>query len=212
MAYGDYYRQFITKWCESVYKLETFPDDIVIVTDDIEDANKKIPENIKNFIKVIHSKSTSMRHPQFLVNDAISVTETEWVCKMDIDDIILPHAFNKLSATESDVYMFGAQPSWQENPWPARDVSTLDVYKSNTNLVLSGSPFRRWIWEKSPFKNITYGDWVFWFEAAKNKAKFFPSSTIDYIYVAHGGNITSNINVEKEESVARNLIKNIWAE
>jgi len=203
VAYGKTYRAFLPRWARAVSALEETPAKIVVVTDDIPDCVKRLGAAALRPITFVPAQGTFSRHPQYLINEAIAVTDSEWVCKMDIDDLIFPHALNGLKYVDADVFMFGLQ--LHERKMPAHHVTRADILKSEHNLVFSGSPFRRWVWEASPYRDMICEDWAFWVDAAKNGARFIASPNIDYEYVIHGDNITLHTDMEVAENNVRGM-------
>lgn len=203
VAYGDKYRAFLPRWMRAVTMLERQPDRVMIVTDDVPSAIAALGDVYLSSAIFKQAHGTFVNHPQVLVNEAIASVNTEWICKMDIDDVIFPHAFNNLDRTDADVYMFGIQLSGQ---WlPARNVTRSDILKSPHNLVFSGSPFRRWVWEAAPYRDMICEDWMFWINAARNGARFQASPDIDYEYVIHGDNITLHTDMQAAERNVRGM-------
>lgn len=204
VAYGERYRAFLPRWMRALTMLETQPDKIMIVTDDVPSAIASLGDVYLSSTVFKQAHGTYNVHPQVLVNEAIASVDTDWICKMDIDDIIFPHALNTLDeARDCDVWMFGIQLAGK---WlPARHATRADILKSPHNLVFSGSPFRRWIWEKSPYRDMICEDWMFWIDAARNGARFQSSPSIDYEYVVHGDNITLQVDMAAAEENVRRL-------
>jgi len=188
VAYGPTYRAFLPEWAEAVGALQTVPQQVTIVTDEV---NPVIADHVSEYVPGavwVISPRVPIHHPQVLVNDAIAITHTDWICKMDADDIIYPHAFNGMDHYPSDIFMFGIH--LQGRDMPPNNVTGQQVLQSTENLVFSGSPFRRWVWEENHCRDMIYEDWAFWREAARAGAIFRPSGTIDYEYRIHGGNIS----------------------
>ena len=204
VAYGETYRAFLPRWMRSITALETKPDKIMIVTDDVPDSIARLGNVYLDSVIFKQAHGTFSRHPQVLVNEAIASVQTDWICKMDIDDLIYPHALNNLDRCDADVYMFGI--SYQGQWLPARPVTAEMILSAMHNLVFSCSPFRRWVWEKAPYKDILCEDWAFWIDAAKNNARFHASSTIDYEYVIHG----DNISLDSDFSVYERLVRDSY--
>lgn len=203
VAYGDTYRAFLPRWMRAMTMLEQKPEQIMVVTDDVPDCIARLGDVYLSSVIFKQAHGTFERHPQYLVNEGIASLSTDWVCKMDMDDIIFPHAFNGLHDCLADVYMFGIQLN---DKWlPAHHVTAKDVLRSNYNLIFSGSPFRRWVWEKQPFRDMICEDWMFWIDAAKNGARFQASPNIDYEYVIHGDNITLHTDMEVAENNVRGM-------
>lgn len=201
VAVGEKYRAFLPRWMRAITMLETKPDRITVVTDNATDCVALLGDVNLSSVVFKQASGTYTTHPQVLVNEAISASRTDWVCKMDVDDIIFPHALNNLWVCDADVYMFGIQLSGQ---WlPARHATRADILKTPHNLVFSGSPFRRWVWERSPFRDMICEDWRFWIDAATNGARFHASPTIDYEYVIHGDNITLRVDMAEAERNVR---------
>ena len=201
VAYGDKYRAFLPRWMRALTMLERQPDKVMIVTDDVPSAIASLGEIDLSRAIFKQAHGTFTVHPQVLVNEAIASTDTEWICKMDVDDLIYPHALNNLDTCAADVYMFGIM---YENHWlPARPVSGKLILNSMHNLVFSCSPFKRWVWEAAPYRDILCEDWAFWIDAAKNGATFEASPTIDYEYVMHGDNISLRGDFPAYETMVR---------
>lgn len=199
VAYGETYRQFLPEWCEQVSRLHREPEQIIIVTDDVEECEALV-DWLPGMGIVLASTEPAV-HPQVCVNDAIRETDTEWVCKMDVDDRIYPHALDNLSGCDADVYTFGVRLGVTN--LPARHVTRGDIIRTPHNLVFSGSPFRRWVWEASPYRDMICEDWRFWVDAARNGARFQASPTIDYEYVIHGDNVSQRGDLSEWETEVR---------
>ena len=204
VAVGDPYRAFLPRWFHAVSALERKPDQIMVVTDDPAAAIATLGNAWLDSAVFKKATGSYQTHPQVLVNEAIASTNTDWVCKMDVDDVIFPHALTPLdTAQDCDVWMFGIQLSGQ---WlPARHATRADILKSPHNLVFSGSPFRRWVWERARYRDMICEDWMFWIDAAKNGARFQASPSIDYEYVIHGDNITLRTDLAAAEANVRSL-------
>jgi hypothetical protein len=189
VAYGDTYRAFLPEWAQAIGALHTQPNQVTIATDFIApEIADLVAEHLPQAIWVI-SPRVPIHHPQVLVNDAIGLTRTDWICKMDVDDIIYPHALDAMDDLPCDVFMFGI--CLQGHDMLPNNVTGEQVLDCDENLVFSGSPFRRWLWEANQYRDMIYEDWAFWRDAARAGAKFFPSWTIDYEYRLHGDNIST---------------------
>ncbi len=203
VAHGEKYRAFLPRWMRAMTMLERKPDQIMVVTDDPPDCIARLGGAHLSSVTFKQAHGTFRWHPQVLVNEGISSMSTEWICKMDVDDLIFPHAFNSLHDCLADVFMFGIQVGEQ---WmPAHHVTAKDVLRSQHNLVFSGSPFRRSVWEKQGYRDMICEDWMFWVDAAKNGARFQASPNIDYEYVLHNDNITSRSDMSYWENKVRGM-------
>lgn len=190
VAYGPTYQQFLPEWATAVSALERRPDQITIVGDDISIQTLYELSSILGDYEYLTSHTVPKHHPQVLINEAINATETEWVCKMDVDDLIFPHALNGVMQSLADVFMFGI--SVGNHALLPSPITGPEILQLPHNPVFSGSPFRRWIWEATPYRDMIYEDWMFWIDAAKNGATFTQSGRIDYAYRLHGSNVSEN--------------------
>jgi len=195
VAHGDKYRAFLPEWAVAVASLQRIPDAITIVTDnvlcrDLATACDMLGPNCA----AIETGTTFKTHPQILANEGIQKTHTDWICKLDADDLIYPHALNPLDDWETDVCMFGINVNGERNLLPS-PVTAQQILDSPHNLLFAGSPFRRDIWQQTPgFQDIVYDDWAFWRSCAHAGATFHPTGTIDYLYRMHGDNFSSKAN------------------
>jgi hypothetical protein len=92
VAHGDKYRAFLPEWAVAVASLQRIPDAITIVTDnvlcrDLATACDMLGPNCA----AIETGTTFKTHPQILANEGIQKTHTDWICKLDADDLIYPH-------------------------------------------------------------------------------------------------------------------------
>lgn len=194
------YSEYLPAWANAVAALQTPPTQITVVTDtsDTAVADEALPG-----IQWITPKGTWQHHPQVLVNEAIEETGTDWICKMDADDLIYPHSFDQLNGHPADVLCFGIQAG-ARNLYPNPVTAGL-ILATDHNLVFSGSPYRRWVWQRSRYRDMIYEDWAFWIDAAKNKAKFAPSGRIDYEYGIHPGQVSETADKEHWHLEVRKL-------
>ncbi len=167
-ASGPHVR-FIDRWLASIRALDRQPEQIILGTD-----------TDMRFDGVDVLWCPKQRFEPRLLNAAVRASDTEWVCKLDVDDVIFPHAFDRVDEWSSDVTVFGvkvAGSAWQ----PRAD----DLLTSPSNACTSASPFRRHVWHAGKFADLPYWDWAFWIQAAKNGFTFEPSGTVDYEYGIH---------------------------
>ena len=185
VAVGDLYRGFLPDWAEAVAALQTRADYYCIVTDRIDENIESAAETLGPNGHIMTSDKRWEYHPQVLVNEAIAECDTDWIVKMDADDRIYGHALNDWP--DADVVMFGITLDIGERP---RNLipgeTTADaIMRIEHNLVFSGSPFRRSLWEKNHYRDMIYEDWAFWVGCARQGARFAPTGRADYRYTAH---------------------------
>lgn len=200
VAVGETYQRFLPEWATAVSQLHSQPDEVVIVGDRIPG---KVREQIDQLLidwTWIQGKRPWKHHPQVLANDAIRLTGSDWICKMDVDDVILPHALDPLDSLDCDVLMFGMSINALKH-FLVPPMTGKEILDSPVNRIFAGSPFRRWVWEASEgFQDMLYDDWRFWREAARNAARFAPSGTIDYVYRLADHNATNGCQHETEKA------------
>lgn len=203
VAYGITYHNFLPEWGRAVAALETRPDQITIVHDGVADDIKQNMSDLRSIVWVEDRKTTFETHPQFLVNTGIPLTGTDWIIKLDVDDLILPHALNGLNNRESDVCNFGYRIGSTDHV--SRSVTAEQILARTNNPIASCSPFRRWLWERNRFRDIAFDDWGFWYDAARECATFDATGTVDYIYRIHDDQMTRRIDVNSATHVLRSL-------
>jgi hypothetical protein len=154
-----------------------------------------VPQEIKDAVNgcvpvmwVEDHTTTYTVHPQFLVNTAITVTKCDWIVKLDVDDLILPHALNSVKTCRADVLNFGYQINGNDHV--SRVVTPEEIVSRSSNEISSCSPFRRKLWERNKFLDMVFDDWGFWFQAARDGATFAATGTVDYLYRVHPEQIT----------------------
>jgi len=200
VAYGPTYRAFLPDWAEAVQALTQPPDEVVIITDDVKSSRAAIGDLPATVMPV---QGTHQHHPQVYVNDAIAATTGDFICKMDVDDLLYPWAFEGVEALEADVIMFGITVG--DVALPSRPVTAWHILNTPENLVFSGSMFRRWVWAAAPFRDMIYEDWAFWLEAAKQNARFAATGRVDYHYRQHMDNISQHADDAYWRSIVRSL-------
>lgn len=194
------YTQYLPAWATAVAALNTQPSAITIVTDATDTAHI---DSLLPGINWITPTRTWQHHPQVLVNEAIQHTNTDWICKMDADDLIYPHAFDQLDGHPTDILSFGILAGDRQlHPQP---VTAGLILATDHNLLFSGSPYRRWVWEAAPYRDMIYEDWAFWIDAARNKARFAPTGTIDYQYAIHPGQVSETADKEHWHQEVRRI-------
>lgn len=203
VAYGETYHNFLGEWSQAVAALETKPDVITIVHDGVTQSTRDAVNNLIDVLWVEDHFTQFEYHPQYLINTAISLTRADWIMKLDVDDLVLPHALNGVKDCQADVLNLGYRVGAAE--FLSQRVSTEQVLQRSSNLISSCSPFRKWLWHRNPFKDISFDDWGFWFEAAREGATFDATGTVDYIYRVHEQQITHRINQTHAASVVRAL-------
>lgn len=197
VAYGEKYRAHLTGWVRSVASLNRPPEEVIIATDDTSDALLQTLE-LDCIVKIIQVVPTHKHHPQVYANRAIEAAHTEWICRLDVDDRIFPHALDPIDTCEADVLCFGITVNGERSLQPP-PVTAAEILACPHNLLFAGSPFRKSAWEKTPgYQDMLYDDWRFWRDLASIGATFTPTGTIDYEYRWSPDSSTFGIDHEKE--------------
>jgi hypothetical protein len=200
VAVGETYQNFLPEWANAVSNLEKQPDQITVVVDYIAEKHVRMLDETLGSWQLLTSTTQWVNHPQILANEAISITHTDWICKLDADDLIYPHALNPLNDCQDDVCAFGINVNGQYALIP-RPFTAKQILESKDNLLFAGSPFRKSIWEKTPgFQDIIYDDWAFWRACARAKATFQTTGTIDYFYRLHEHNSSTGVSHAEESA------------
>ena len=179
VAYGRKYQDMLPDWAASVAALTRKPDVITIIGDKLPSEVAAQLDALLDY-QFVQTDTKPETHAQVLLNEAIAHTETDWIVKLDADDAIFAHALDELDECDADIYMFGAKVNTQDVP--AKDVTAIDILANGNNLLVPASPFRRWVWQAAPFRDMIFEDWAFWIEAAANGAKFYRADGVHYLY------------------------------
>lgn len=203
VAVGETYLKFLPQWAKAVSNLARKPDQITIVTDYMPEEYVRILDETLTTWQLLISNTKWVHHPQILVNEAISITHTDWICKMDADDIILPHAFNQLDESNADILLYGI--SIGNKGLSFNDITSDLILQREHNYVFSGSPYRRWLWENNHYRDMIYEDWAFWIGCAKQTKKLQHTGTIDYIYTTH----PDQVSIRADENYWKQKVRNL---
>lgn len=149
MSWGGYWDRYGKTWSEYINKLNTRPDEIIIVSDEPLDMSTiSITDNIKNVVVQSLPGQSNVSHYR---NTAIENSSSEWVVASDIDDIPFENYLDNLDDS-SDIHAFSFidenDKKFISNADSLKDRAYLDF---KTNLIPGTSAIK-----KSFFKNIRY--------------------------------------------------------
>jgi len=187
---GEAYYKFVFPWSVRIAGLNRRPDVVTIAHDGIPEIYRSAVDEILT-VQWIKSDMPWKIHPQINVNAAIAETDTTWIAKVDIDDLLFCHALDGVDSSLCDVMNYGYRIGDQDYPsivYPAEYIK-----QKVHNPIGSCSPFRRWLWEENPFEDMLYDDWCFWIKAARLGADFDATHRVDYIYSVHPEQMTNRI-------------------
>lgn len=162
------YQEWLPGWFDSVSRLITQPDEVVVVTDiDV------LPEGVRR----IQAPTTVFHWPTWH-RTLFDACETDYVSWVNADDRYRPFALSDWP--DADVVVFGNQYGTGND-----DVESL--LRIQYNHVPCGSPVRLDAYRRSPgFVDLMpYSDWALWVGLAKTGATFARTGRMDYHYRAH---------------------------
>lgn len=202
-AWGDY-GQFLSDWADSLINQTVKPTMVAIV-----DAGLTDPDAFLDAANKLHAAGLDVRFGNIItrgmgvaMNRAVELTPTEWIIRLDADDILLPHAIADVAelAEDTDVVSIGALRDGREVLFP--DTST-EWILSGRQGAMSPSAFRRKFWEHAPF--LTANDWIesaFWVGLAHHGARFTPTTRAGFVYRRHEGSHSATIS-QYDKTAAR---------
>lgn len=195
-GYGKYLRE----WAESIIALERKPGEVVIVTHgcDQEEGDAASGRLLEAGIQCTRVHAPEKMDFGSARNLAVSESSSEWVMHLDADDMLMPHALDDVSALapSADVVALGYERCGDLSAGPRNRTR---VYSGTTGLQAleakapcSGvSPFRRTLWEQSPYRTDMRGAWdtALWIGFARLGARFRATRRPCFWYRQHADSI-----------------------
>ncbi len=198
---GDYSR-YLAEWASSIDDLRQRPGAVRLFTHGDEVC--RIQGALA--IGILQDRGFDARHAHDAKrldfgtarNRAVEMAETEWVMHLDCDDQIMPHALEDFAsiAPAADVIAAGYERSGDLASGPS---NRRRLYSSTTGLQAleaaapcSGvSPFRRSLWERSPYRTDMVGAWdtALWIGFARLGARFRPTKRPVFWYRQHADSV-----------------------
>jgi hypothetical protein len=102
VSWSGYWDKYGKKWAEHVNKLNTCPDEIIIVSDVKLDTSFIVNNNVINIV-VEPSKTDSS--PSYYRNIAIDNSTCDWVVASDLDDLPMAELLDNLDDS-ADIHAF----------------------------------------------------------------------------------------------------------
>jgi hypothetical protein len=174
--YGTDYDHYLPAWLEAVKAAK--PSAIIIGTD----RKRTIP----GVTVVVKKAPATQRHPAaHYQNLAASAADTEWLCQMQIDDLIRPDAFDGLDAVTADVWQVGYERSdgytYTPHALPGADLLALQ-----DNPYVMASPIRREAFTAAGgYPDIAFEDFGLWRTLARGEHTFAAAGRITFDYSWH---------------------------
>jgi glycosyltransferase involved in cell wall biosynthesis len=202
------YGRYLPQWVDSIVALREKPSVVTIVESGsdpgIDDVSRKRCVELlsRSNIPCNYIKIETHRGMGYARNQAVNATNTEWVMYLDVDDVILPDAMDEIAkvAPRADVVCVGyreivdgqeagqtiyAKPSWQK------------ILKEE-HCSCSHSPFRKSLWEKSPYIEINdFVEKALWIGFAHLKARFVGTKKACTLYLRHSDSFMGKITEEE---------------
>ncbi len=164
-VYGTDYDQFIPEW-ENALKNLTRPADEIILH-----HGERLPDE---------------EYPQArLLNEAVLQATSEWIWKLDVDDLALPDALDLIDYVASDVWLMGYVHSVDGEYVPPA-LPNDQYLASSKNTYPSMSAFRREAFlEVGGYPLIGHEDWGLWRRMARANCAFESSGRVHCMYRRH---------------------------
>lgn len=197
---GSTYWGFLPEWAQRVSALNRVPDEVAIVTDAPEHVRAGLDHELP--ISWVLPQRNWRNHAAYLVNDAIAAIGSEWVAKLDIDDLALPNYLDGVDDADADVWCVGYRINGNDIVIPQWDAAA--ILRASNNLLASCSPFRRWLWALAEWPDSVFDDWCFWLHAAYNDARFQTSGAIGYEYRQHPNQTTRRADLDAAHQQVKN--------
>jgi len=170
------YGRFLPKWCEAVAALDTAPDLVTVALGPGHDADVDHARSILPDLTVATGRVALMGPMR---NVAVAATGTDWVMYLGVDDVILPRAVDLIgeASVDSDFVSVTWQSimTWDRTAVPATHHAKTPqelVANRGRGFIVGHSPYRRWIWEQSPYKGHDYPNAPFLAGAVEAGARF----------------------------------------
>jgi hypothetical protein len=196
------YGQYLHEWATSIIALGRKPKQVVIVnngsTDDTERQMLEAADLLSRAGLEVIAYSIDRVDFGTARNVAVSLSDTEWVMHFDADDMIMPFALDDAAelADEADVIAFGYERCGDLEAGPKNITKVYADSQGESTLrstaPASGvSPFRRGLWEQSPYRTDMEGGWdtALWLGFAHLGARFKATRRPVFWYRQHADSI-----------------------
>jgi len=180
IAYNGY-GQFALQWCRSIAESTVVPDHVTLALfGEDHGLTKKMADECTNILpclKIAHcGEHVSMGMDR---NKAVEETPTTWVMLLDADDALLPTGLKeieRLASTDVDViavaYAEEKLTGITKMHFPPKIITNENLFLWRTHWISPYSPFRRSLWEKTPYVDGEFPNAPMVFSFASNEARF----------------------------------------
>jgi hypothetical protein len=169
MSWNGYWDKYKDSWCEDINKLNTTPDEIIIVSDVELDTSLLKNKNVKNIIVPdYYEKRPASTYRNIAVDNATS----EWIVSADIDDKFDPSFLDDLP-NDSDIHGFVFQEKGQTLCQDSQALEDRLTGKYNHGKIISGcSPIKKSVFANIKYEHGCHEDAIFYATASKLDIKF----------------------------------------
>lgn len=188
------YGHYVEEWADAICAMEKYPKAVCMVDNGSTDSTaKEFEKAAKRFrrlgidarIQVLPKKVGFSRAR----NISIGMGKTEWCMHLDVDDLIEPNALVYAEKYEgrADVIQFAYQAFGAESRKSFYTGGKGKQILFSSKPASAVSPFRRWLWEKSPYDETMPGsmDTALWIGFCHLDARFVATKEICYRYRIH---------------------------
>jgi hypothetical protein len=192
MSWNGYWDKYKDSWCEDINKLNTTPDEIIIVSDVELDTSLLKNKNVKNIIVPdYYEKRPASTYRNIAADNATS----EWIVSADIDDEFDPSFLDNLP-NDSDIHGFlfqekgSGQILCQDSKALEDRLSGID----NPGKLIPGcSPIKKSVFANIKYEHNCHEDAIFYAMASKLNINFtYDSADRSPRYYYSGWNSQSN--------------------
>lgn len=193
------YSRYMNDWVRSIARQSVRPGAVCIFTHGSAD-DRVAGIRSTNALRGI---GINVRHEHHAVsvdfgiarNKAVSMASSEWIMHLDADDMLLPGAVEEIlrCTSNADVVMGGYVRGGHVGVRPRlyQDVMG-EAILVRPSLCSGNSPFRRSLWERSPYRTDMLGAWdtALWIGFARLGARFRGTKTPIFLYRQHADSIS----------------------
>lgn len=160
------YGMYIPRWVAALEAQIVKPEATLVLGKD-----HLLTGNVPEWIRIIYSDKSSIGE---LKNIGIEATKTDYICPLSIDDEILPWATREIEAQTADVLCtayivnYDTKSELRQPIVSKRDILNRDfcVEVHPKNFHHGASPFKRSLWENTPYQASDVANALFWIDVA----------------------------------------------
>jgi hypothetical protein len=170
------YDVYLERWVAAIERMDPQPDAVVLATDRLH--------SLPTMIEQLQCRPETRWPIPGYNNKALSVVETDWAWRVDVDDQPLPDMLVGMN-TDCDVW-HGGYENQHGHVYIPGHVTADEVLAAPYNPILSASAFRMAYWrDGTHFPDIAFDDWGFWRRLARDGARFASAGRVLYLYDFH---------------------------